>query len=170
MRPFTYTKPATPGEAVGAIAAGGPGARFPAGGTTLYDLMKLNIEVPSSIIDVNSLTELSGFDTTGSSELVFGAQARMSDVAADLHLMREYPALSESLWRAASQQLRNMASLGGNLLQRLRGPGRNQPGSRAIGRQRGLHRRLSRRLGDRASRIRSKRRCAGAQWPKDDSR
>jgi xanthine dehydrogenase YagS FAD-binding subunit len=120
MRPFTYTKPATPGEAVGAIAAGGPGARFPAGGTTLYDLMKLNIEVPSSIIDVNSLTELSGFDTTGSSELVFGAQARMSDVAADLHLMREYPALSESLWRAASQQLRNMASLGGNLLQRTR--------------------------------------------------
>ena len=120
MRPFTYTKPATPGEAVGAIAAGGPGARFLAGGTTLYDLMKLNIEVPSSIVDVNSLTELSGFDTTGSSELVFGAQARMSDVAADLHLMREYPALSESLWRAASQQLRNMASLGGNLLQRTR--------------------------------------------------
>jgi xanthine dehydrogenase YagS FAD-binding subunit len=82
--------------------------------------MKLNIEVPSSIVDINSLTELSGFDTTGSSELVFGAQARMSDVAADLHLMREYPALSESLWRAASQQLRNMASLGGNLLQRTR--------------------------------------------------
>jgi xanthine dehydrogenase YagS FAD-binding subunit len=55
MRPFTYTKPATPGEAVGAIAAGGPGARFLAGGTTLFDLMKLNIEVPSSIVDVNSL-------------------------------------------------------------------------------------------------------------------
>jgi xanthine dehydrogenase YagS FAD-binding subunit len=120
MRPFTYTKPATAGEAVGAIAARGPGARFLAGGTTLYDLMKLNIEVPSSIVDVNSLTELSGFDTIGSSELVFGALVRMSDVAADQHLMREYPALSESLWRAASQQLRNMASLGGNLLQRTR--------------------------------------------------
>jgi xanthine dehydrogenase YagS FAD-binding subunit len=71
-------------------------------------------------VDVNELTELSGFDTSGLKELVFGALARMSDVAADPRLMREYPALSESLWRAASQQLRNMASLGGNLLQRTR--------------------------------------------------
>lgn len=69
---------------------------------------------------VNSLAELSGFDTSGSQELVFGALARMSDVAADDRLVREYPALSESLWRAASQQLRNMASVGGNLLQRTR--------------------------------------------------
>src|SRR5262245_34033274 len=120
MRPFTYTKPATVAEAVRAFAAGGPGTRFLAGGTTLYDLMKLNVEGPASIVDVNALPELSGFDTSGKGELVFGALARMSDVAADSRLIREYPALSESLWRAASQQLRNMASVGGNLLQRTR--------------------------------------------------
>src|SRR5262244_2513780 len=120
MRPFTYTKVASAADAVRAKAAAGPGARFLAGGTTLYDLMKLNVETPSSIVDVNSLTELSDFDTSGSSELVFGALSRMSDVAADGRLVRDYPALSESLWRGASQQLRNMASLGGNLLQRTR--------------------------------------------------
>jgi len=120
MRPFIYTKPATAADAVRAITAAGPGARFLAGGTTLYDLMKLNVETPSSIVDVNSLTELSSFDTSGAGELVFGALSRMSDVAADGRLVRDYPALSESLWKAASQQLRNMASLGGNLLQRTR--------------------------------------------------
>jgi xanthine dehydrogenase YagS FAD-binding subunit len=122
MRPFTYVKPATSAEAVRAITVVGPGARFLAGGTTLYDLMKLNIEAPASVIDVNSLTELSGFDTSGSSELVFGALARMSDVATDPWLVADYPALAESLWSAASPQLRNMASLGGNLLQRTRCP------------------------------------------------
>jgi len=120
MRPFTYAKPATAADAVRALVAAGPGTRFLAGGTTLYDLMKLNVETPSSIVDVNSLPELTGFDTSGSSELVFGALSRMSDVAADGRLARDYPALSESLWMAASQQLRNMASLGGNLLQRTR--------------------------------------------------
>jgi xanthine dehydrogenase YagS FAD-binding subunit len=122
MHPFTYVKPATAADAVRAITAAGPGARYLAGGTTLYDLIKLNVEAPVSVIDVNSLTELSGFDTSGSSELVFGALARMSDVAADLWLVADYPALSESLWSAASPQLRNMASLGGNLLQRTRCP------------------------------------------------
>jgi xanthine dehydrogenase YagS FAD-binding subunit len=120
MRPFTYTKAATAADAVRAMAAAGPGARFLAGGTTLYDLMKLNVETPSTIIDINSLSELDGFDTSGSNELVFGALARMTDVAADERLMRDYPALLESLWMAASPQLRNMSSLGGNLLQRTR--------------------------------------------------
>jgi xanthine dehydrogenase YagS FAD-binding subunit len=120
MHRFAYTRPASAAEAVRDIARAGPGTRFLAGGTTLYDLMKLNVETPSSIIDINSLAELNTFDTSGSSELVFGALARMSDVAADPELIREYPALSESLWKAASQQLRNMASLGGNLLQRTR--------------------------------------------------
>ena len=120
MHPFTYTKAATAADAVRAMAAAGPGARFLAGGTTLYDLIKLNVETPSTIIDINSLAELDGFDTSGSNELVFGALARMSDVAADERLMRDYPALLESLWLAASPQLRNMASLGGNLLQRTR--------------------------------------------------
>jgi len=120
MHRFVYTRPASAADAVRAIAGAGPGARFLAGGTTLYDLMKLNVETPSNVIDINSLPELNAFDTSGSTELVFGALARMSDVAADPGLIHDYPALSESLWRAASQQLRNMASLGGNLLQRTR--------------------------------------------------
>jgi xanthine dehydrogenase YagS FAD-binding subunit len=120
MQPFTYSKPTTVADAVQAMAAGGPGTRFLAGGTTIYDLMKLRVETPTSLVDVTALEDLSGFDTSGSRELVFGALARMSDVSADARLAREYPALAESLWKAASQQLRNMASLGGNLLQRTR--------------------------------------------------
>src|SRR5262245_43724902 len=99
MRPFAYTRSATAAEGVRAKAAGGPGTRFLAGGTTLYDLMKLDVEGPAHIVDINALTGLSGVDTSGPEELVFGALARMSDVAADPHLTREYPALSESLWR-----------------------------------------------------------------------
>jgi len=120
MRPFMYAKATTVSDAVSAVAAGEPGTRFLAGGTTLYDLMKLDVEAPDRIVDVTGLTELSAFDTAGARELVFGALARMSDVAADAHLTRAYPALAESLWKAASQQLRNMASVGGNLLQRTR--------------------------------------------------
>jgi xanthine dehydrogenase YagS FAD-binding subunit len=120
MHAFSYAKATSAAEAVRAVAAGGPGTRILAGGTTIYDLMKLDVETPSNVVDINSLTELAGFDTSGNSELVFGALARMSDVAADALLQRDYPALSESLWRAASQQLRNMASAGGNLLQRTR--------------------------------------------------
>jgi xanthine dehydrogenase YagS FAD-binding subunit len=120
MRPFTYVRASTADEAVLAVAGGQPGTRFLAGGTTLYDLMKLNVETPAHIVDVTGLRELEGFDTSGRDELVFGALARMSDVAADPKLVADYPALSESLWRAASQQLRNMATLGGNLLQRTR--------------------------------------------------
>lgn len=120
MQPFTYTRARTPADAVRAMATGGDGTRFLAGGTTLYDLMKLNVETPRRVIDVSGLDELSRFDTSGGRELVFGALARMSDVAADPRLIRDYPALSEALWKAASQQLRNMASLGGNLMQRTR--------------------------------------------------
>ena len=120
MQPFTYTRASTAEDAVRAVASGGPGTRFLAGGTTLYDLMKLNVETPTRVIDVTELKELDGIDTGGRNELVFGALARMSDVASHPQIVAEYPALSESLWRAASQQLRNMATLGGNLLQRTR--------------------------------------------------
>ncbi len=120
MHPFTYSKPSTVAEAVRAVAAGGPGTRFLAGGTTLYDLMKLNVEMPASVVDITGLKALQAFDTSGQRELVFGALARMSDVSADARLVKDYPALSESLWKAASQQLRNMATIGGNLLQRTR--------------------------------------------------
>jgi len=120
MHSFTYTRAQTAEEAVRAVAAGGPGTRFLAGGTTLYDLMKLEVETPTRLVDVTGLEDLSRIDTAGSAELAFGAMARMSDVAADPRLVRDYPALSESLWRAASEQLRNMARVGANLLQRTR--------------------------------------------------
>lgn len=120
MRPFEYTKPRTVAAAVQAVADGGPGARFIAGGTTLYDLMKLTVETPTTVVDLTGLRELTTFDTSRDQELMFGALAPMSDVASDPRLVRDYPALSESLWRAASQQLRNMATVGGNLLQRTR--------------------------------------------------
>jgi xanthine dehydrogenase YagS FAD-binding subunit len=120
MRPFSYLVPSSAAEAVAAIGAAGPGAKFLAGGTTLYDLMKLGVETPSSVVDVSRIAELEYIDTSGTAELVFGAGARMADVAADPVVRRDYPALSESLWRAASQQLRNMATVGGNLLQRTR--------------------------------------------------
>ena len=73
MHQFSYSKATSAAEAVQAIVGGPPGARFLAGGTTLYDLMKLNVETPSNIIDINGLTELSGFDTSGERELTFGA-------------------------------------------------------------------------------------------------
>ena len=120
MRPFAYSKAASAEAAVAAAAAGGSGTRFLAGGTTLYDLMKLDVEAPARIVDVSTLERLAAFDTSGRDELVFGAMARMGDVAADARLLRDYPALAESLSKAASQQLRNMARLGGNLLQRTR--------------------------------------------------
>ncbi len=120
MRPFTYVTAETADEAVGAMATGGPGTRYLAGGTTIYDLMKLHVETPGRLVDVTRIGDLHRCHTAGPQELVFGALARMSDVAADPAVVRDYPALSESLWRAASQQLRNMATLGGNLLQRTR--------------------------------------------------
>ena len=78
MQPFTYTRASTAEDAVRAVASGGPGTRFLAGGTTLYDLMKLNVETPTRVIDVTGLKELDGIDTGGRNELVFGALARMS--------------------------------------------------------------------------------------------
>src|ERR1700686_3644102 len=118
MRPFTYQKAATAADAVSAIAAGGAGTRFLAGGTTLYDLMKLNVEVPSHIVDINLLSELEAFDPSGSNELVFGALARMNDVAADPRLIRDYPALSEALWRGAAHQRGDKAGPGPKLFHR----------------------------------------------------
>jgi xanthine dehydrogenase YagS FAD-binding subunit len=120
MRPFSYTAPASIAEAVAAIAAAGQGARFLAGGTNLYDLMKLGVERPGALVDVSRVPELGGIETSGPDWLVFGAGARMADVAGDPVVRRDYPALAESLWRAASPQLRNMATVAGNLLQRTR--------------------------------------------------
>ncbi|MEU4538018.1 xanthine dehydrogenase family protein subunit M [Streptosporangium sp. NPDC023825] len=119
MRAFTYLAPDTVDAALDALRTAQPGTKILAGGTTLYDLMKLGIETPPAVIDVHRLAELNTIDV-GERELVFGAGARMADVAGHPAIKAGYPGLSESLWRAASQQLRNMATVGGNLLQRTR--------------------------------------------------
>lgn len=119
MQSFTYFRPKSGPEAVQAFAAAGTGARYIAGGTTLYDLIKLKVEQPRHLIDI---TAIRGFDDidTGGDQLRFGALVPMSAVAAERTLERDYPVLSEALHKAASQQLRNMATVGGNLLQRTR--------------------------------------------------
>lgn len=115
MRPFSYYRAETAQNVVSALSGG---ARILAGGTTLYDLMKLDVEHPERIVDVNrvALADIRMEDDI----LVLGALVRMSQAAEHDILRTEFPALSEGLWRAASQQLRNMATLGGNLLQRTR--------------------------------------------------
>lgn len=119
MRPFSYIRPSTLREAIRAFADAGEGARYVAGGTTLYDLMKLGIERPAHLIDITAIPKLDRIQTQGR-HLRFGAVAPMSAVAADPLVLRDYPVLAEALAKAASQQLRNMATVGGNLLQRTR--------------------------------------------------
>ena len=108
MRPFELTAPATVDAALAS-----PGT-FLAGGTTLVDLMKLNVLTPRQVLDINELP-LRGIDT--SDGLRIGALERMSDIASHPGV---YPVISRALLLSASQQLRNMASIGGNLLQRTR--------------------------------------------------
>jgi xanthine dehydrogenase YagS FAD-binding subunit len=119
MQPFTYTRAASLDEAVREAAK--PGAAILAGGTTMVDLMRGELAGPSRLVDIAHLEDLASFDTSGP-VLRFGALARMADVAEDATLLRDYPALAESLQLAASQQIRNAATLGGNLLQRTRCP------------------------------------------------
>jgi xanthine dehydrogenase YagS FAD-binding subunit len=108
MRPFELTAPTTLDDALAT-----PGT-FLAGGTTLVDLMKLNVLTPQHVLDINEVP-LRGIDTADG--LRFGALERMSDIAAHPGV---YPAISRALLLSASQQIRNMASIGGNLLQRTR--------------------------------------------------
>src|SRR4051794_33936801 len=148
MRPFTYERPRTPAEA--AAAARKPGARFIAGGTNLLDLMKLEIETPTHLIDVNGLA-LDTIEPTADGGLRIGALVRNTDLAADPRIRRDYAVLSRALLAGATGQLRNKATTAGNLLQRTRCPyfydtnmpcNKRQPGSgcSAIG---GLTRQLA---------------------------
>ena len=136
MRPFTYERATSP---AGAAAAAGqtPGARFIAGGTNLLDLMKLQVETPGHLIDVNGLG-LDRIDGTQEGGLRVGAMVRNTDLAADRRVRREYAVLSRALLAGASGQLRNKATTAGNLLQRTRCPyfydtaqacNKRQPGS-----------------------------------------
>jgi xanthine dehydrogenase YagS FAD-binding subunit len=118
MKPFTYERAASPAEAAAAVART-PGARFIAGGTNLLDLMKLQVETPSHLIDVNGLA-LDRIEATPEGGLRIGALVRNTDLAADARVRRDYGLLSRALLAGASGQLRNKATTAGNLLQRTR--------------------------------------------------
>ena len=118
MKAFTYQRAASAREAA-AAAANTPGARFIAGGTNLLDLMKLEIETPSHLIDVNGLG-LDRIEATPDGGLRVGALVRNTDLAADARVRRDYGVLTRALVSGASGQLRNKATTAGNLLQRTR--------------------------------------------------
>jgi xanthine dehydrogenase YagS FAD-binding subunit len=136
MKPFTYERPNSPAEAA-AAAARVDGAKFVAGGTNLLDLMKLQIERPKHLIDVNRLG-LDKIESTPEGGLRIGALVRNTDLAADARVRRDYVVLSRALLAGANAQLRNQATTAGNLLQRTRCPyfydtnqpcNKRQPGS-----------------------------------------
>ncbi|MHA6492431.1 FAD binding domain-containing protein [Pseudomonas borbori] len=116
MTPFAYSKPHDVAEA---LRLAGPGARFIAGGTNLLDLMKENVARPERLIDINALP-LRDIAVTGTGGLRIGALVSNADLAWHPDVERRYPLLSQALLAGASPQLRNMASTGGNLLQRTR--------------------------------------------------
>ena len=120
MRPFSYEK-VTTASAAAAAAARNPEAKFIAGGTNLLDLMKLEIEKPSHLIDVNGVG-LDKIEISPDGGMRIGALVRNTDLAADTRVRREYPLLSRALLAGASGQLRNKATTAGNLLQRTRCP------------------------------------------------
>ena len=120
MKPFSYERAATPAQAAAAVA-GKPGAKFVAGGTNLLDLMKLEIETPTHLVDVSGLG-LDKIEHTAQGGLRIGALVRNADLAADARVRRNYGVLSRALVAGASGQLRNMATTAGNLLQRTRCP------------------------------------------------
>lgn len=136
MKAFTFER-ASSVEAAARSAASNPGAKFIAGGTNLLDLMKLEIETPTHLIDVNGLG-LDKIETTENGGLRVGAMVRNTDLASDATVRRDYGLLSRALVAGASGQLRNKATTAGNLLQRTRCPyfydtnqpcNKRQPGS-----------------------------------------
>ncbi|KAF1722786.1 FAD binding domain-containing protein [Pseudoxanthomonas wuyuanensis] len=120
MKAFTYQRAASPAEAAAAVARE-PGARFIAGGTNLLDLMKLEVETPTHLVDVNAL-KLDRIEPTRDGGLKIGALVRNTDLAADARIRRDYGLISRALVAGASGQLRNKATTAGNLLQRTRCP------------------------------------------------
>ena len=133
MKVFSYQRAQSPAEAASA-ALRTPGAKFIAGGTNLLDLMKLEIETPDHLIDVNGLG-LDQIESTPDGGLRIGAMVRNTDLASDLRVRRDYAVLSRALLAGASMQLRNKATTAGNLLQRTRCPyfyDTNQPCNKRI--------------------------------------
>ncbi|MDT7601100.1 MAG: xanthine dehydrogenase YagS FAD-binding subunit, partial [Pseudonocardiales bacterium] len=115
MFPFTFTKAA---DEPAALAEGANGGRYIAGGTTLIDLMRETVERPPTVIDINALP-YRDIDLNPQ-RLRFGALVRMTDLATDPRVRTQFPVISEALELSASAQLRNMATIGGNIMQRPR--------------------------------------------------
>ena len=120
MRAFTYERATSPAGAAAAVART-PDAKFIAGGTNLLDLMKLQIEAPTHLVDVNGL-KLDTIETTPAGGLRIGALVTNTNLAADARVRRDYGVLSRAMLAGASGQLRNKATTAGNLLQRTRCP------------------------------------------------
>src|SRR5689334_4795798 len=117
MLPFEYTKARNESDAMDRVRV--PKAMFVAGGTTLIDLMKLNVMLPSALVDINGLP-LDKIETLPDGGLRVGAMVRNSDLAHHESVVQRFPVLSQALLAGASVQLRNMATTGGNLMQRTR--------------------------------------------------
>jgi xanthine dehydrogenase YagS FAD-binding subunit len=118
MNPFAYSRASDASEAVTAIS-GKPHGKFLGGGTNLIDLMKMGVETPNELVDINRLP-LAQIEELPDKRIRIGALARNSDVAEHKLIKLRYPVLSQALLSGASPQLRNMATMGGNLLQRTR--------------------------------------------------
>jgi len=124
MRIFEFIRPADPQAAVATAAQSktaqqGADVRFMGGGTTLIDLMKLNVETPARVLDINRLP-FDKIKDTSDGGLSIGAMVRNSDLAYHARVQRDYSVLSQAILQGASAQIRNMATVGGNLLQRTR--------------------------------------------------
>src|SRR3954463_2010844 len=118
MQPLSYAR-ANDAESAIRLVAGDPGSTFLPGGTTKVDLLRLGVEHTDRLVDINDLP-LTAVDELADGTIRIGALARMSDVARTPIIKERFPAISEALLLGASEQLRNMASMGGNLCQRVR--------------------------------------------------
>jgi xanthine dehydrogenase YagS FAD-binding subunit len=119
MHPFAFSRTADPATAIAAHARD-PQLAFIAGGTDLLGLIKDRAELPERLLDINGLPDMARIEARSDGGLRIGALARMSDVAADPELRWRFPVIAEALLSSASGQLRNMASIGGNIMQRTR--------------------------------------------------
>lgn len=120
MNPFTYQRAASAAEASTAVGAAPATARYLAGGTGLVDLMKLGVEAPELVVDINRAADLRALTWADDGAARIGAAVRMAELARDARVAERFPVLHQALLAGATPQLRHMASVGGNLLQRTR--------------------------------------------------